>query len=75
MKKHRKPQTPKEALETAYWLNWCGDTMYARKMLMRITDFVLTEEGSYEPEKYEEQATPQTGTTARYPEGDEYLIR
>jgi GMP synthase-like glutamine amidotransferase len=42
MKKHRKPQTPQEALETAYWLNWCGDTKYARNMLMRITDFVIT---------------------------------
>lgn len=76
MKKHHKPQTPQEALETAYWLHWCGDTTYARSMLMRITDFVIKKEGSYEPETtYQEQATPQTGTTARYPSGDEYLIR
>ena len=76
MRREHKPQTPKEALETAYWLNWCGDTKYARALLMRITDFVLTKEGSYEPETtYSQQAKPQKGTTENYPSADEHLIR
>jgi hypothetical protein len=33
--------SPEEALETAYWLYWCGDEKYARNMLIRIADFVV----------------------------------
>jgi hypothetical protein len=41
-----KSGTPQEALETAYWMHWCGDTEYSRKLLIRIANFVLNKEPS-----------------------------
>jgi hypothetical protein len=68
----RRPETPQEALEIAYWLHWCGDTEYARGMLIRIASFVVNKE---EPPDGQGKQKVSFHKQSKEAEADEFLIR